>query len=98
MRVLMIALRIVCYLVTAAVVAAGVAVWLLNVTGACSSMNEARIACGSEVAQSIAEASISVLLFTAFLGLPLLFVLGGVIFFIVDIVRFLRRRRGSTPA
>lgn len=97
MRALLIALRIICYLVTVAVVAAFLSVWLLSITGACPTMNEAQIVCSSEAAQGLAEASITVLLFTVFLALPIPFVLGGVIFFIYDMIRFLRRRSGRAP-
>ncbi len=92
-RIALIALRVVCYLALLLIAGALLTIYLLDATGACTTMNEAGTVCGSDFARSAADTSIGILLVTVFTGLPLLFVLGGIVFLVIDSYRLLTRQR-----
>lgn len=85
--------RIVCYGALAFALSGVVGMWLVNSFGGCESFNEAAIKCPASWSQGLAEWSLMVFILTIFTGVPLLLALGGVLFAIVDLVRWVRRRQ-----
>jgi hypothetical protein len=100
-RALLILLRIVCYFTLAMFVAAIVIMAFLSNGGVCPRLDTGRIQCVTPFYEGLANFAFSVLL-SAIVGLPLLLAFGGVVFLIIDLLRWRRRRRaqqsGQIPA
>ena len=97
-RILLIVLRVTCY-AALAVVAAGIGTMIaLSASGVCPVFNEGSISCNSEAATGLARFSMTVMLLTAFTGVPALLALGGLVFLVRDCARLFGRVRPATLA
>lgn len=84
-------LRVLCYLGLVFVLS-GVAAWAAA-QGHCPRFDSGAVSCDSAEMQNLAEWAMSVILISVFTGVPLLLALGGLIFAMIDGLRWWRRRR-----
>lgn len=91
-KILMGALRLVCYGMLALMLAFAAAMAVLLISGACVAAGPA-YACTGQTAQTLADLALSLLLLSVFTGLPLLLALGGVAFAVIDGIALLQRKQ-----
>ena len=84
-------LRVLCYLGLAFVLS-GLLAWMAA-QGHCPRFDTGAIRCDGAQFHALAEWAMSVILLSAFTGVPLLLALGGLVFALIDGRRWWRRRR-----
>ncbi len=90
-------LRLICYPALLIVLGGIVALIIVGVRGDCPTMTERSIRCASETSKGLADFGMSVVLASAFTGIPAIAAIGGLIFLFKDIGR-LRRRFSRAPS
>lgn len=87
-------LRLICYPALAVMLAAGLALGIVWVNGQCPPFDEVGVTCATRFSQSLADFGITVALFSAITGIPVIPALGGAAFLVFD----LRRKRKPSPS
>jgi hypothetical protein len=86
-------LRLICYPALALALAAGFAFAVVSVNGQCPPMTKIGVSCATRFSQGLADFSLAVGVPMIFGGVPLVFVVGGLIFAVYDAMRLRARRR-----
>jgi hypothetical protein len=94
-RILLVALKIVCYLGLAFVLAGIGSLVLVSRLGVCPQLNEGGVSCTTPLYESIAGFGMGVMLITAFGVVPALLALGGLVYLVRDLWRWRRRGQAS---
>ena len=88
-------LRLICYPALAVMLAAGAALGIVWVNGQCPPFDEVGVTCATKFSQALADFGITVALFSAITGIPVIPALGGAVFLVFDLRR--KRKTGSKP-
>ncbi|WP_068018551.1 hypothetical protein [Rhodoplanes sp. Z2-YC6860] len=82
-------LRLICYPALAVMLAAAIALAVVWVNGQCPPFDEVGVTCATKSSQALADFGITIALFSAITGIPVIPALGGAAFLFFD----LRRKR-----
>jgi hypothetical protein len=100
-RALLILLRIICYLTLALFAVAIVSMIFLSDRAVCPRLDAGRVQCITPFYEGLANFAFGVLM-SRIIGLPALLAFGGVVFLIIDLLRWRRcrkaRQAGQIPA
>jgi hypothetical protein len=91
-------LRLICYAALAVLIAAAVALFIVNVNGQCPPISELGVTCATKWSQRLADFALTVGFYTFASGTPAAFAVGGLIFLVMDLRRWRARRTSSTPS
>jgi hypothetical protein len=94
-RVLLILLKVACYLALVVVLAGVASLVLVSALGVCPQLTEGGVSCSSAGYQDLAHFGLSVVLASVFTGLPALLAIGGLVFLVRDLRRW--RSRAAEP-
>jgi len=87
-------LRLICYPALAVMLAAAVALVVVWVNGQCPPFDEVGVTCATKFSQALADFGITIALFSAITGIPVIPALGGAALLVFD----LRRKRKPSPS
>src|ERR1700724_2357050 len=96
MRLLILLLKLVCYVALGLVLAGIAALVFVTKMGLCPRLDEGAVECVSPFAESLGNFGLGVVLVTAFTGLPGLLAIAGLVILIRDLLRWRRSRRLTT--
>jgi len=77
--------RFLCYMALVVLIGGFVSLFLLPAIGVCSTVSMSSISCSTPFYKSIAELGVTVVILTAFTGIPLLLAGAGLIFLLYDV-------------
>ena len=95
-RVLLLILKLLCYLALLVVLAGIGSLVLVIKLNECPMLMEGEVSCATPFFESVASFGMAVVLTTVFTGLPGLFAVGGLVFLIRDLLH-LRRKSVTCP-
>jgi hypothetical protein len=80
-------LRLICYPALAVMLAAAIALAVVWVNGQCPPFDEVGVTCATKSSQALADFGITIALFSAITGIPVIPALGGAAFLVFDLCR-----------
>jgi hypothetical protein len=84
-------LRLICYAALAVILAAGIALIVVNVNGQCSPPSEIGMTCTTKFSQRLADFGLNIAGRTLDTGVPIVLAVGGLIFLMRDVRRLFSR-------